>query len=429
MKSGEEKKMTFHFQRFISFEEQGEYIEVPFEMPEAVEELIVSYRVESVGADVIDLGVRDGTRVRGWSGGARSEFRIGWEHATPGYVPGELAAGGWAVLHNAYRVPAEGCNVFIDVECRLEYHRWLKGDLHMHSIHSDGTYTLEENARIVEELGCDFLAMTDHNTISQNLSYPRNTVVVMIPGMELTTNFGHANFLGVSDPADDFRANGQTDVNRIIAEARSRGARIVLNHPHCSHCPWLWDFAVDYDWLEVWNGPWREDNERTLQWWQEQLTQGRRLTAVGGSDTHRPHPYVKHAMPTTWVYSRSKTVNGILEGIGRGHVSLSFAPSGPFASMEYGEFLQGDIVPSHESSHLVTVSMDRVLQGDQVKIISCHGVESETVVADAGSFSMEPFARENNRRFYRLEVWRHFSEVNRTLLAAMTNPIYFEGDG
>ncbi len=322
------------YTRRIERQEQSSYVEIPFEMPAGVEELHVSYEVQSHGEAkaVIDLGVRDVHRVRGWSGGARSGFRIGREQATPGYLPGGLEPGGWAVLHNAYQVPEEGCTVTVTVELVTESPRWLKGDLHMHSVHSDGSFTLEENAAEMERLGCDFLAMTDHNTCSQNFAYPRGTGLVMIPGMEVTTNFGHANLLGVADPLDDFRVAGQEDVNRRLRTARERGASIVLNHPHCDYCPWLWDFTVDHDWVEVWNGPWRESNNRALQWWDGQLRKGRRLVAVGGSDTHRPDPFVRHGSPTTFVYAESRTVQGILAGIAKGRVCMAYGPQGPLWS-------------------------------------------------------------------------------------------------
>lgn len=77
----------------------------------------------------------------------------------------------------------------------------------------------------------------------------------MIPGMELTTNQGHANFLGIIAPVQDFRVNSSEQVKERIREARSNGARIVLNHPHCPNCGWEWDWAADYDWVEIWNGP------------------------------------------------------------------------------------------------------------------------------------------------------------------------------
>ncbi|TVY08473.1 CehA/McbA family metallohydrolase [Paenibacillus cremeus] len=426
MNHGERVRSVTTLTRTIAHSEQSTYLEVPFEMPENVEELHVSYVVESHGEPkaVIDLGVRDAARVRGWSGGARSEFTIGREKATPGYLPGELTPGNWAVLHNAYKIPEAGCTVTVTVECVYHTPRWLKGDLHMHSVHSDGKFTLEENAAIMEELGCDFTAMTDHNAVSQNYAYPRNTSIVMIPGTEFTTNFGHSNFLGVADPIKDFRVKGQEDVNAKLAEARQNGAKIVLNHPHCDFCPWEWDFNVDHDWVEIWNGPFTARNERALQWWHDQLVSGRRLVAIGGSDTHRPDPYVKHAMPCTWVYASAKTVDGILDGIGQGHVLITYAPDGPFVDLSCGSYMVGDGVPAGELAREVRLQADDLKAGDRVKLLSSSGVEQDVEVTEDGALTLRCNAA--GKRFVRAEVWRQFEAAGKMLLATVTNPIYFD---
>lgn len=426
MEHGENVTRTVTLTRRIAPEEQSLFIEVPFDMPEGTEELYVKYAVRAAEGRkaVVDLGVRDARRVRGWSGGARTEFTLGREKATPGYLAGPLAPGGWAVLLGAYRVPEGGCEVEVTVECRPEAPRWLKGDLHMHSVHSDGSYTLEENARIMEELGCDFLAMTDHNTVSQNFAYPRQSGVVMIPGVEFTTYFGHSNFLGVPDPLDDHRIAGIDDVRRRMRTARERGAKIVLNHPHCPNCGWLWDFDVDFDWVEIWNGPWSEANRKTLDWWQAQLAAGRRLVAVGGSDKHRPHPIHTHAMPATFVYSRAKTAAGILEAIDRGHAFISFSPQGPTMELTCGGYMMGDLVPAGESGGEIELAADRLCAGDTVRLLSDRGLEQEVRISGDGPFRWR--APAEGRRFYRAEVWRYFDVVHETLLAAMTNPLYFE---
>ncbi|MFC5449536.1 CehA/McbA family metallohydrolase [Paenibacillus aestuarii] len=424
MMNREKNVITAVFQRLIEHKEQSTYIEVPFEMPERVENLHIMYEVESHGEGkaVIDLGVRDGRRLRGWSGGARSEFVIGLEQATPGYIPGELAPGSWAVVHNAYKVPKEGCTVTVTATFQLMAPRWLKGDLHTHSVHSDGTHTLEENAAIMEELGCDFIAMTDHNAVSQNLMYPRNKNVVMIPGMEFTTNFGHSNFLGVADPCDDFRVANEGDVHERIRMARERGAKIVLNHPHCDWCPWEWTFQVDHDWVEVWNGPFTERNVRACQWWHEQLVAGRKLVAVGGSDVHRPDPFVKHAMPCTWVLAETKTAAGILNGIGQGRVFITYSPEGPFMELTCGVYMMGDTVLASAESTPVKLHVEHLQAGDQVKLISNLGVEREIKVTNESTLDIE--ADSANRLFYRAEVWRRFASADQPLLAGLTNPIY-----
>src|SRR5207253_2695236 len=42
--------------------------------------------------------------------------------------------------------------------------RWLKGDLHVHSQHSDAKWSMDDLVRYVERNHLDFIAVADHNT-------------------------------------------------------------------------------------------------------------------------------------------------------------------------------------------------------------------------------------------------------------------------
>ncbi|TDL73600.1 phosphoesterase [Rhodococcus qingshengii] len=410
--------------RRILHDEESSYIEVPFSVPIGTEQIKVKMEViqEGVASSIIDLGVKDQNRVRGWSGGARSEFFIHQAKATPGYLHGEIEAGDWAVVLNAYKVAAKGCTVNLTIEYTLEGLRWLKGDLHTHSVHSDGTFTLREKADICVEAGLDFLGLTDHNAASQNEAYPRDVDTLFIPGMELTTNKGHLNLFGVNDPIRDFRVNTMEELHSVLKEARENGAYISLNHPYCRNTGWRWDWDFDYDWVEVWNGPWRDENQDALDWWQEQLVSGKRLVAVGGSDAHRPHPNVIHGMPTTWVYSKSLTSSEILQSIDKGHVVLSYSPKGPFISLTCGTCMTGDVC--EETNQPVQLNVKDVQYSDVVKVISNQGIEQEVMVEE-GQDTLDLSWAVGNRSFYRVEVWRYFPEAKSRLLAALCNPIYF----
>lgn len=407
-------------------EEETYHLEVFFDMPENTEELHVEMDVQPLGdgGTTIDLGLKSPLRVQGWSGGARKQFFVGKEKATPGYLPGELIPGKWAVLIGAYRVPAAGCRVTLKLTFRPLAPRWLSGDLHTHSVHSDGTYSLEEAGSVIEALGCDFIAATDHNTVSQNFALPQQTSsVVFIPGMELTTNRGHANILGVCDPLADFRVHREDDVVRHLRTAMEQGATIVLNHTHCDDCPWEWSFDVPFHAVEVWNGPWTERNYRALQWWHAQLSAGNRIVAVGGSDVHRPHDFVKHAMPATWVFAASRTGDGILQAIRRGNVFISYAPDGPTIEHNIGAAMIGDTYAwSEENDVLSAMRAAGLSAGDLIKIISERGVEQQFAIANQNEFTYT--WQVERRLFYRIEIWRYFAEAKQTCLAALSNPVY-----
>lgn len=425
---------TMVIERMIRHEEQGLILEVPFDMPLGIEQIDVRYEVEALGGDlgIIDLGIKDAEGPRGWSGGARNCFHVGLETSTPGYVSGELAVGaGWAVLLGAYKVPADGCRVTLTLDFEPIAPRWLKGDLHTHSEHSDGSFTLEEKLQLVEEAGLDFVALTDHNTVSQNLVYPRASNVVVIPGMELTTYTGHCNLLGVERPLQDFRAATKEQLAQRIAEAKQNGAKVVMNHPHCSNCGWHWGFDADYDWVEIWNGPWRSDNNKTLEWWQNELASGRKLVAVGGSDVHRPEPHIHHGTPTTWVYSETRTMASILDAINQGRVFISHDPEGPTMELTSGAVLTGGSVTTVEleqgevmADRTIEFQFGKMQPGDVIKLFSDLGEEERIQNTNEGDVSIVRTVGE--RIFYRAEIWRVFPEVGQEMLACVGNPIYFE---
>jgi hypothetical protein len=411
-------------------------------------------RLPSLKTTIVDLGIRDSATMRGWSGGARSFFEIGPEEATPGYIPGALLPGEWKIVLGAYRVPAAGCRVTVEVQLEEGQARWLKGELHAHTNHSDGQYSLPEAIKLAEQAGLDFLALTDHNTVSQNIARHRlETDLTLIPAMELTTLSGHCNLYGLEAPADDFRAREPEDAIGLMRTAKERGAYISLNHPHCSNCGWKWGFDVPHDWVEVWNGPWREDNRKTLDWWQEQLAAGRRLTAIGGSDFHRPHPYIRHGAPCNWIYATGRSVNAILRAVDRGRVTLSHSPEGPRLTLSIGQWGMGDLIPAGEAEGLWldVQASGGLLPGDVLRVYSANGLEEERVLdmgeaaagceagigcgtgggtsgnKSSGGTLLELLPRE--RLFYRAELWRYAEEADGLSLAALTNPIYISPTG
>lgn len=408
--------------------EQGRYLEVPFRVPERTEriEIFCTVLTPGTGKSVIDLGIRDGERMRGWSGGARQGFFIGLHRATPGYQAGTLASGEWAVVLGTHRVAPEGCTVHIEVRMQITEPRWLCGDLHLHTEHSDGIFTLEETILMARSAGLDYIALTDHNATSQNEASGWREGLLLIPGMELTTGRGHCNLYGVSDPLKDFRTVSVEQLKERLAEARAAGAYISLNHPHDPDCGWQWGYDVEHDWVEIWNGPWREANARTLAWWQEQLVAGRRITAVAGSDTHRPHPYIRHGWPTAWVLADGSSARHILDAVHQGRVTLSYAPEGPFAAISCGNVLMGGEWSEelNEGPPLLHLQMKRLAAGDDVLLWSEGGQEYAITVEADGELDLE---RELPlRSFWRAEIWRPLAEAGgEKVLVAATNPVYF----
>lgn len=77
----------------IRKEDEGKYLALPFDVPEEVEGVTVSYQYPHKSAlhNIIDLGLEDEDgRFLGWSGSARESVTVGEHDATPGYLMGPV---------------------------------------------------------------------------------------------------------------------------------------------------------------------------------------------------------------------------------------------------------------------------------------------------------------------------------------------------
>ena len=427
-----------------------EIVEVPFDVPERAEMVWVRYRVTSKGPGrcTVDLGLADPNGVRGWSGSDRQEVFIRADAATPGYHPGPLAAGRWAVLLGLYELPVEGCRVDVHVEVVLRHRRWLPGDLHVHTHHSDGRWSVPELADEALRAGLSWLVLADHNTSTQNREPAPGRPLLLIPGMEWTSYRGHACLVGVEEPLDDFRCRSKEDVARLLVQARSRGAYVDLAHPMermCGSCAWEWGLDIPFDWVEVWNGPWRMCNAEALAWWQMELARGRRLVAVGGSDAHRPGDVVRVGHPVNWVLAEGLDRKSILEAIQAGRVSISRAPDAPALFLRCGDVLQGERVTVQQLRECGIQVGNAALQSRangplELRLVTAAGVVW-TSMLESSATSTEPclihLSPENElgvilddagaHRYIRAELWEpasHCSQAAQEQPVSLTNPLW-----
>lgn len=423
------------FQRQIQPVEEGTFISVPFRVQEQIDELRVSLRIEDRGKDhcTVDLGlIGPEGRLVGWSGGTRREIYVRENDATPGYQPRRLDPGTWGVLLGAYELADDGVTVTVDVTMYRAVLHWVRGDLHVHSVQSDGQLRVYELLDRAAQVGLDFLCITDHNVKTQRTAgYGHPARLFVIPGMEWTSYRGHAGIFGDSDTDPDFRYSSKKDVAQKLQEFRGSGSLVVLNHfldASCPSCYWGWGFGVPYDALEVWNGPWKESNHKALAFWDRLLRKGTHVPVVGGSDFHRDHTQVKLGCPTTWVLTPASSVAGVLSGIATGRVSISATPDGPLVALTTSDHVQGDEVSPAELSRGVTVTVDSPREGDLIRVYSEIGCIWEERLGQAEQVRtlLLFFRSEPPQRYLRAEVWREHVLDGKCGLAleALSNPMY-----
>lgn len=469
--------IAFHLTGHISSadREVNPHRMVPFDVPEGIVELSVSYVYSGRGCkeahapagNQIDIGIfgpgatafPSERGFRGWSGTARTTFRIGADSATPGYIPGPITPGRWHISLGAYKLIAEGTD--FDVTVTLipgpvgrdgipsyalpDFARalrsgpgWFCGDLHCHTHHSDGTGTLENLIQRARDAGLDFLAVTEHNTIShypELAAYDRGDLL-LIPGQEVTSYKGHANVWGC-DRWLDFRVRSREDLNWVAEQAHRSGALISLNHPKYDGPDWELGPDVNVDTVEAWQAPWFISNCESLAFWEGMLNAGRRIPFVGGSDCHvapspaqQGIPYL--GQPATFVWAKELSVRGILDGIEAGHVHVAGSSDGPrlrFTAEAGGqEAMAGDVIhPSRGDTVTFHVGAAGG-SGLWLRIVS-NGREAARWVVDSDDFSAEWAAPAGGNAWYRLDLLNPLepeeeNEPAAVMMEAMTNPVY-----
>jgi hypothetical protein len=355
--------------------DQQSYREVPFAVPAGTTRLTVEFAY--TGKDqkaAIDLGVRDPQRFRGWSGGNKRSFTISDAEATPSYLPGPLPPGTWKLVLGVpnLRQGAEAlytAKVFFVRGGRFQGFSaapvkagpgWYRGDLHMHTGHSDGSCLSRRGVRVpcpvfktleaAHERGLDFIAVTDHNATSQNAALrelaPYFDDLLLIPGREITTFYGHANVWGPTGPMDfELGSPRAPTLAALQTEVEQAGGLISINHPGqpsgeiCMGCGWTVrdaDFSRIQAIEAVNGGSLRVDGTAEgaisgIPFWEARLNAGFRITGVGGSDNHDagvdPATHTGIGYPTTVVHATELSQPAILAAIRAGHVFVDVTGS------------------------------------------------------------------------------------------------------
>ncbi|GGO47416.1 CehA/McbA family metallohydrolase [Streptomyces lasiicapitis] len=446
-----------------------DFVYLPVEIPRGVQQIHVSYTYEkppvpagTVG-NALDIGIFDergtalgGKGFRGWSGGARTEFFIRADDATPGYIPGPVRAGTWNIALGPYTVAPEGLPY--EVTITLTYgapgttpkpkypperakgrgRAWYRGDCHLHTWYSDGRRTPAEIGALARAAGLDFINTSEHNTQSAHAHWSEvaGDDLLVLLGEEVTTRNGHVLAIG-TEPGTfvDWRYRARD--NRFGHYARHihrAGGLVVPAHPHatCVGCNWKFGFG-EADAVEVWNGAFSPEDEVAISEWDNALVAaargGRRWTpAMGNSDAHRdPDPVGR---PQTVVLADDLTREAIQDGIRAGRsylteskaIELTFGASGGKGRHAgIGERLRVD------SDDPVTVRLDvKGVPGCTIRFITDQGVLfTSPVIPESGTGSAQWRTTASYAAYVRAEVRQ--PAVTPPLpgpMKALTNPIF-----
>lgn len=184
-----------------------------------------------------------------------------------------------------------------------EEKRWYKGNLHTHTINSDGDSSPADVTAWYKNHGYQFLSLSDHNVFTDpgplNARFAEEGKFLLVPSEEVTDQYEDKpvhinayNLNAVLQPAHGKSVVDviQNNVNRI----RSAGATPSLNHPNFEWAVTSRDLlAVEgLPFFEVYNGHFLVNNkggggsESTEEMWDALLSAGRRVLGVAVDDAH-----------------------------------------------------------------------------------------------------------------------------------------------
>lgn len=280
--------------------------------------------------------------------------------------------------------------------------RWIPGDLHAHSAGASNDVPEHSTpARIREvavERGLEFVVMTDHSNstgsdpwtleedpelFNQGPEFTHwdlarilsDEAFILVQGNEISpvhpTESGPTGHIGCIprslvefDPSIAFvdRPRGTVPGGDALDQALEANCFAILNHPYGpSWISYDWT-SYEYPAMEVWNGGGRFNpfDEQAMKAWACDLSQGRRVIPVGGSDNHDiesepPGEVLRPALgvPVTWVYGAELDWDVVIQGLERGRVSISdtgtpleidaFDREGRFLSLVGGDLPAGAV--------------------------------------------------------------------------------------
>ncbi len=421
---------------------RGDYIDHFFQVPPNASKvgIVLSFHKQRVAQLFLSLHSPAGFRGNRMNPSGRGDIVLElW--ATPndsseGAVAGPLPAGQW-------RAQIDVESVKEDVDYRLEAYAefdrvpeplvfnypadhvtkaaagWYKGELHCHSTESDGRFPVATVVQAAQDLGLDFLSLTDHFTISQwrKLAPLVNDRLAIIRACEITSHQGHANLHGIREWVDVYVDREGNSMDKAADRVHAQGGLFCINHAYSGSLAWQ---AFDFDWskadmIEVYHNLEGSNNAFHAPLWDRQLARGHHVVGVAGVDSHRIYDGTHRLGDlVTWVYARELSEKGIIEGLRKGNVYLSRGPEMRFTASNGA----GDKAAMWESLPLGKgpVSFDVQVKSTQPMwmFVFKNGylLDTQRIEAGIGQWQTAAFAdNPKNPAYYRIELHNIFESV------------------
>lgn len=306
--------------------------------------------------------------------------------------------------------------------------KWYPCELHCHTLHSDGSFTVNELLSAAKSRKLSGICLTDHNTVSGWEETDLQDEIAVLKGIEYTTYHGHMLCLG-TDKIIDFTDIGNIDCT--IRSFRDDGGLIGIAHPFQLGTPICtgghWDYKINewenVNYVEVFSEgcPYlNTPNKKARALWHSLLDKGYRIAPSMGRDWHRTNGD-KNLAACTYLFCDEGKLTGdkMKTAVKEGRTVIT---TGPFFSFSTADgFTVGDEISAGENTLTVTLDTKRqreIVPGQyflfkEIRLVSNGGETVKTVPATENRLSFN-FKKGN---WYSLELWGDIDEKSETLLA------------
>lgn len=347
-----QKKLIFEQTGIVSAAIRPQYIQHEFIVPGGLSDLFVELDYENLGSNTLYVSTYDGQSFRGnqmkpgKKGAVHLEIRLGIAESGPGGIPGPIGPGVWRaqidvadvksdqtyslrVYGSAAEQTGEPFRLVLTDPVLSREARYYKGELHSHTIESDGKFSVQDVVAEAERLQLDFLAITDHITTSQwvRMQALETHTMALLHSCEVTSRHGHANLHGIHRWVDVYTDREGWDMNRVADDVNSQGGLFCVNHAFSGGRLGYRSFYFDWhkaDLMEIYHNLEGCNNQPMLSYWDHLMLRGYRIVGVGGTDSHDPFTgNHKLGQCLTYVHTDELSEKGILRGLVGGNVYVS----------------------------------------------------------------------------------------------------------
>lgn len=310
--------------------------------------------------------------------------------------------------------------------------KWYACELHCHTRHSDGDFTVRELIETAAERHLDGIQLTDHNTNSGHAETEKAPVAVL-KSIEWTTYFGHMHAMDCKEYVD-WRDAQPDNIDEKMKAVHAGGGLVGVCHPYQLGTPICtggrWNYNVK-DWslvnyIEIWsegcpfmNTP----NMRTRSLWHSLLDKGFRITPTFGRDWHRSTRDVYHSACTYLLCEGEITDIKMKQAVKDGRSVISM---GPLFYFNIGEKTVGDKIKAGEYEIEFTLSFERMKEmGVTEKVIP----KEIRLITTGGEVALSLDASSTRAKinlsdlWYNAELWGNIDGKENCLIA-LTAPVY-----